>query len=339
MRLYVLLLTVLGCAGCGVNEEALPTDVDWPSGDLPVAAAHAPQAGGITFDPIALHEPADPFTVVASGQSNARGLHAAAGEVLWTTVDFAGQARVVRVQAASGAREITALGRTSPRGGVAYDDTHYFWADVQAGTLWTALRGVAGAKRFADPLGFPRGIASSPSQVFWVTAVGDLVFASKSAPAPRILTTGPSGPTAIAVDADHLYWSTEALGALLRMPLAGGAVETIFLQGLYSSNLAFDADRVYWANADKRALMSVAKGGGEASLVAEDVAGGVAVDAGFVYFIGAGGTVDRAGKDGSGRVALASGLVAPTEVAVDGDRVYVIDTGLEAVLRLPRSPE
>lgn len=45
---------------------------------------------------------------------------------------------------------------------------------------------------------------------------------------PVVIANDPGGPVALAVDATHVYWTSSLNGDVLRAPITGGAVETIY---------------------------------------------------------------------------------------------------------------
>jgi hypothetical protein len=130
-----------------------------------------------------------------------------------------------------------------------------------------------------------------------------------------VFTVGPDGQSgspivsiAAAADATSLYWTSSAYGAnggptgfttgaVMKMPLAGGAPITLASSQSNPGSIAVDGTNVYWTNAGP----------------SSDSSSGPAQPVGSVMKVSAtGGTP----------VTLASGQSAPSGIAVDGTSVY-----------------
>jgi hypothetical protein len=169
---------------------------------------------------------------------------------------------------------------------------------------------------------------------------------------PETVAQAQGMPYWVAVDASSIYWSnfTEPgsnQGALMRVGLDGGAVTTLVPTGPGAEAIgAFTvgATGIYWT-----AVGSVMRAGLDGSGVTtlasgQSGPGGLAVDAHGIYWVNAGtpvssgdgdpapgtGSVMKANLDGSGLTVLASGLDAPSSVAVDATSVYWTNQGTEA---------
>jgi hypothetical protein len=70
---------------------------------------------------------------------------------------------------------------------------------------------------------------------------------------PATLASGLDAPTALAVDANALYYSTFDLGAkgtVVALPLDGGVPLTLATEQSYVQAIVLDASYVYWTTED-----------------------------------------------------------------------------------------
>lgn len=131
----------------------------------------------------------------------------------------------------------------------------------------------------------------------------------KPGDAPVVLTSGPERLSGLLADGDHVYFTHYgATGAVLRIPKAGGAIETIVPSASWTESLVADANALYFMDGDQ--VMRASKDGSGVSLLAADQKGStsIAADASFVYWIDpadqavrrvstSGGTPDTLAKD------------------------------------------
>ncbi len=113
---------------------------------------------------------------------------------------------------------------------------------------------------------------------------------------PVQMAWGQRWPIGIAVDSVAAYWTDNANGNVLRAPLDGGAVTTLFSGQNLPWGVATDGANVYWAN--------------------DSVAVNLATPPGD------GGTIMKGALDGGAIVTLAGGLIGATYLTVDGTNVY-----------------
>ncbi len=192
--------------------------------------------------------------------------------------------------------------------------------------------------------------------LFWCAVGG----AGCSPSEPVTLATGQDIPQAIAVDATNIYWTNRGFqncpttggpctfsGAVMMMPLAGGAPTALATAQKNPGSIAIDAANVYWTNDGTDAsgaftpantdgsVMQVPIGGGTPTTIASGqfVVGAVAVDQTSVYWTNAGtdgtdGHVMKAPIGGGAATTLASGQFGPVNTAVDGASVYWMNRNL-----------
>jgi hypothetical protein len=122
-------------------------------------------------------------------------------------------------------------------------------------------------------------------------------------------TTGGCG-VAIAVDATSVYWTDACAGAVMKVPLAGGAVTTL-ASSPGASSLAIDATNVYFSDGyegDDAGVRSVPLQGGPVTALSTGIAGvgGLVVDAARIYWV-QGNAVVSMPLGGGGPTTLATG--------------------------------
>jgi hypothetical protein len=178
-------------------------------------------------------------------------------------------------------------------------------------------------------------IAIDGTNVYWTGNGGIVAKAPLDGGLATNLVAFQDGITscgAIAVADPTVYFAItqNGKGDVQSVPVDGGTpvvlapVESSFL----ASSLALGANAIYWpANAE---LLSTPLDGGTTVPIASNVnANGVAVDARYVYWTQArgtvGGAVMRAPLDGGAPVAVATQLPSPQAIAVDGAGLYWTD--------------
>ncbi|MDC0744240.1 EB domain-containing protein [Polyangium mundeleinium] len=108
----------------------------------------------------------------------------------------------------------------------------------------------------------------------------------KGGEAPVVLASEAERLSGVLADGDHVYFTHYgAGGAVLRVPKAGGAIETVVPASSWTESLVADADSLYYLDSDQ--VKRASKDGSGASLLAADQVGSmsIAVDASFVYWI------------------------------------------------------
>lgn len=188
---------------------------------------------------------------------------------------------------------------------------------------------------------------------------------------PTVLADDQPGPSGIAVDATHVYWTHFGKPLVRRMPRAGGPVETLFegtgeLGGMW---ITIVGDTIYFSEAFS--IQKLAKTGGTPSEVGRvaqlparftadvdgvysvsgsvmqhapverRIAGGgelwdVAFDATHLYWLDRGG-VWRAPKSGGDPQRLARGLFRFGKLAVSDTDVYWGDAVLQSIFAVPKA--
>jgi hypothetical protein len=166
---------------------------------------------------------------------------------------------------------------------------------------------------------------------------------------PTVLAQGRHSPTNIVIDGTSFYW-TES-GMVGKCPLArcpnGGTVPEVLSPTQGGIGLSIDATNVYWTLTGPTSgnIFECAIGGcGGMPVVLANVGGfNTATDGVNVYWNNAGngtrGLIERCGISGCPQMplVLASGLNAPTGIAVDSSAVYwTTDYAGGSIMRLAK---
>lgn len=191
---------------------------------------------------------------------------------------------------------------------------------------------------------------------------------------PLVIAAKQPGPSAIALNADFVYWNNAGRGMIRKAPRRGGPVVTLFDGGgeLGGHSIAVDVDSVYFDRglevmrvpkaggpathvADIPSLPAVivadddgvyvatsdrvgqhARGGGESRALGADTdIWDVAVDATHVYWVSGDG-VRRVAKGGGVVELLARGHFRFSRLALDDTDVYWGDATLQGVLAVAK---
>lgn len=234
---------------------------------------------------------------------------------------------------------------------------------VRGGRVYSASSG--GAVRYVSTAGGPLSSLTAPvGGGFAVATDQSFVYWSSSAPSPgadtlvktdfagketSVVGEPSAGMTSIAVDATHAYWTRysgdAASGAVLRVPLSGGATVAL-AWGTGFIQLAIDGDDIYWLSDGTSenswtdgALYTVKKSGGEPTQLATSLHGAtrLAVDATHVYWTEAYGMLIRkVPRSGGDAVTLATSDGNPQGIAVDDHAVYWVDPGNGRIMKVAK---
>lgn len=183
----------------------------------------------------------------------------------------------------------------------------------------------------------PAALALGPNGLYGSGATGSrtLVSVGLSGGSTVSLTTDSVLSYGVAVDADHVYWSTYGENPSIRSaPIAKddssepGESKLLATSSGRGGSIAIDVHNVYWV-ADGL-VMKVPLGGGGATALASGTPcqfiSGIAVDGESVYWSTA-NAIMKVSVDGGVAEELVSGLDSPAAVAVDDTSVYWANLG------------
>lgn len=275
------------------------TEQDWNDDNLPTKIVRIPVDGS-------------KLTVVATNQRNGQSIVTTKDALFWLVsgdVDKNIPDAVMKQPLTGGPPKNISKAFIFSDAALVADATHLYFGDYRnekAVLMKLALSGGKAEEIAASGNDSIAVLAVDSTNAYWVS-LGDILKVPLAGGAATVLVknTGLGNVWGLASDGKHLYWtdrnnyqSDDAnTGAVRRIPVIGGAVETI-ASGLRGRpwDIATDATHVYWViNAEKNGgVMRASKTGGPPSVVVGGQSSPVhlALDENYVYWANAGG--DRA---------------------------------------------
>jgi hypothetical protein len=244
---------------------------------------------------------------------------------------------------ASAAARVLFPGRTAVRG-FAFDDARVYFTRtvfniVEAGTLDGKTSGNYTNQQERGAA----GIATDATRAYWADGgFGTIRSAPLGAPVqpPTTLATDQVAPDGVALDDDHVYWTTHsATGQVLALAktAASGTAPSVLASAQPNPHAIAVADGfVYWTDqgdgsAESGSVQRVAVGGGPITTLADHQPGPaeLALADGFVYWTDSvAGTLVRVPVDGGAPpVAVVSGQASPSGLVVANACVYFTTLG------------
>lgn len=183
----------------------------------------------------------------------------------------------------------------------------------------------------------PLELASTGYSPFDLAVDADYVYWSSQAGIQRIAKTGGmttvlsagGTPNGIALDSTHVYWADTSALEIRSVALAGGVMATLASGQDFPWRVATNGVNVFWTDSMAGAVRSVPVAGGVVASLASSLTGpaGIALNAAYVYFADSdAGTVNRVPLAGGTVAQLVTGESSPMRVAVDSSSVYFTTT-------------
>jgi hypothetical protein len=313
-----VLATVDGCGVGLANPVLVGTTLYWTSSDASQETINAtPLDGGAT-------------TVVATSAVGFSQMVASGGNLYWLesspTTNFMSAIRSVPAAGGSVTTLLSGFNAGVPFFAVDAANVYY--------TVPTGPNAIDMVDLVALPLsgGAPTTLASgiwppmrmiaTGTHVIWIDRVGDVYSISLAGPAPVVLATvgpGNAGPYDLAFDGNSVIWieasnvgTTAAQGLIRAVPLAGGAITTLYQSSDIPQQLAIDpALRINWTESNIHGLARIARLG--AGNAAQTVADGISSNP--PTFVLAAGALIYPDLNRLKSISLSGGL--PSTIVVD----------------------
>lgn len=258
---------------------------------------------------------------------------------------------IARVAKSGGAVEIVERGIASPYG-IAVTDNAVVWTEaVREGKgLGVRVGNVA-----TGTLELPAYVKPPGNHEPWTVVVtgGTACFNDLLARDIECAPLGPNGidgavttiatltgrPVGLALDGANAYFTDSDRGAVLRAPLAGGAVVDLYKGGDKTTGLAIDNDHVYWTEWGSGRVAKVPKNGGAFVTLATDQKGArsIAVDDTRVYFTHpASGSIRSVPKNGGAVFTHATGQKHPYSLTIDATTIYWANVDGDTVMAIEK---
>jgi hypothetical protein len=276
----------------------------------------------------------DQCLLVLADASDPVNEFALGGSVVYLTAS-SGNDTVLSVPVNGGTISTFASGQYNPNS-IAVEGANVYWAN--SSTLVSMPQDGGAITTLASGQN-PWAIAVDQTSIYWTDNTDGVVLKAPAGVAGPISTLASGNDTnsayGIAVDDKSVYWTNDILntvvGAVMSVPLDGGAHVTLAAGQSSPSAVAVDSTRVYWTNNGNGGggtVMSALLDGGDPITIASGPAPyGIAVDSTAVYWTNnvnsvGGGNVMKASLDGGGATTLASEQENPFAIVVDSTSVY-----------------
>ena len=282
-----------------------------------------------------------PVTVVSGQSSSIVAIAVDSSSVYWSTYGS-----VMKVASAGGGTPVTLASGLGNVEDIAIDANNVYWTDYTNGTVMkVALAGGGTPVTLASGQYYANAIAVDSSSVYWTTysygtadggtsnpvnGTGSVMKVGLGGGGLTTLASGQNEPTAIAVDANNVYWngySADIFGSLTKVAIGGGTSANLAVGVPPFSAIAVDANGIYWVAIapPPGGIVKLALTGGVPVTIGSTSGPlpnttGLAIDDTNAYF-SYGGSVAKVPLAGGTPVILAFGQ-GPSLIAVDATSVY-----------------
>lgn len=154
---------------------------------------------------------------------------------------------------------------------IAVDAQNIYWSscgtqtsDYRVGAIQTMPKSGGQVRSLAAKWSSPGKLIVGDESVFWLDGKWmtetTLMRVSKDGGPAHAMVTDPNQITSLAVDEDHVYWTTcswshdAPFGAVMRMPKSGGSPEVLIPDAGCPGSLALDDTTIYWVDDGLQAL-------------------------------------------------------------------------------------
>jgi hypothetical protein len=211
-----------------------------------------------------------------------------------------------------GAPTAIATGRTKPQS-IAVDGENVYWLEPGTSSDDGSILSCPPAgcppntpNVIYDMLALPVGLALDATSAYVTTSAGgQVVRFDKTTGANTVLAQMQNEPAGITAANGMIYWATMGDGLVQFLPVAGGTAMPVVATMGSPEVVAADAVNVYWSDANPvstfgpvdSCVVGGCPPGNPVTLVSQtQMATWIAIDALFVYWIGAGGQILRVAK-------------------------------------------